>query len=78
MTTEDRSVQWQIGELRGQMGEVRGQIGELRGDMGEVRGEVNGLNRRVDDLNRLLMVLIGIAGGGLITAVTSLVVQLLN
>ncbi len=59
-------------------GQVHGQIGDLRGQMGEVRGEVNGLNRRMDDLRRLLMVLIAIAGSGLITAVTSLVLQLLK
>ena len=59
-------------------GQVQGQIGDLRGQMGELRGEMNGLNRRVDDLHRLLMVLIGIAGGGLVTAVTSLVLQLLK
>ena len=59
-------------------GQVQGQIGDLRGQMGEVRGEVNGINRRVDDLHRLLMVLIAIAGGGLVTAVTSLVLQILK
>jgi hypothetical protein len=58
--------------------QVQGQIGDLRGQMGEVRGEVNGINRRVDDLHRLLMVLIAIAGGGLVTAVTSLVLQILK
>ena len=74
MTTSEGQAQ--ISGLRGQMGELRGDMGDMRGQMGELRGEVNGLNRRVDDLNRLLMVLIGIAGGGLITAVTSLVLQL--
>ena len=59
-------------------GQVQGQIGDLRGQMGEVRGEVNGINRCVDDLHRLLMVLIAIAGGGLVTAVTSLVLQILK
>ena len=52
--------------------------GRVHGQIGELRGEINGLNRRMDDLHRLLMVLIGIAGGGLITAVTSLVLQLLK
>ena len=41
-------------------------------------GGINALNRRMDDLHRLLMALIGIAGGGLVTAVTSLVLQLLR
>ena len=54
------------------------QDGQVYGQIGELRGEINGLNRRMDDLHRLLMVLIGIAGGGLITAVTSLVLQLLK
>ena len=50
----------------------------MYGQIGELRGEINGLNRRMDDLHRLMMVLIGIAGGGLITAVTGLVLQLLK
>ena len=52
--------------------------GQVYGQVGELRGEINGLNRRVDDLHRLIMVLIGIAGGGLVTAVASLVLQLLK
>lgn len=52
--------------------------GQVHGQIGELRGEINGLNRRMDDLHRLMMVLIGIAGGGLITAVTGLVLQLLK
>ena len=45
--------------------------------IGELRGEINGLNRRMNDLRRLMIALIGIAGGGLITAVASLALQLL-
>ena len=52
--------------------------GQVYGQIGELRGEINGLNRRMDDLHRLMMVLIAIAGGGLITAVTGLVLQLLK
>jgi hypothetical protein len=52
--------------------------GQAHGQIGELRGEINGLNRPMDDLHRLLIALIGIAGGGLITAVTSLVLQLLK
>ena len=45
--------------------------------IGELRGELNALNRRMNDLRRLMIALIGISGGGLITAVASLVLQLL-
>ena len=57
---------------------IEGQIGELRGEIGELRGEVNGLKSRMDDMHRLMMVVIGVAGGGLITALISLVVQLVK
>lgn len=60
------------------MATFEGQVGDPRGQVGELRGEVNGLNRRMDDMHRLLMVLIGIAGGGLITAVTSVILQLVK
>ena len=45
--------------------------------IGELRGELKSLNRRMNDLRRLMIALIGISGGGLITAVASLVLQLL-
>ena len=53
---------------------IEGQIGELRGEVGGLRGEVNGLKSRMDDVHRFLMVVIGVAGGSLITAPVSLVV----
>ena len=48
----------------------------LDGQLGELRREINGLKSRMDDLHRLLMVLIGIAGGGLVTAIVSMILQL--
>ena len=50
---------------------------QIYGEIGELRGELNALSRRMNDLRRLMIALIGIAGGGLITAVASLVLQLL-
>ena len=44
----------------------------------KLQGEISGLKSRMDDMHRLMMVLIGIAGGGLVTALASLVLQLLN
>lgn len=54
---------------------VETQIGELRGQVGELKGDVRGLSKRMDDIHRLLMVLMGIAGGGLLTAVVGLILQ---
>ena len=48
----------------------------LDGQLGELRGEINGLKSRMDDLHRLLMVLIGIAGGSLVTAIVTMILQL--
>ena len=58
-----------------QIGDLREQIGELRG---ELRGEVNGLNRRMDDMHRLMMVMIGVAGGGLLSGVIGVILQLVK
>ena len=46
--------------------------------MGELKGEMRGLTKRMDDLHRLLMVLVGVAGGGLLATVAGLVVQLVE
>ena len=72
------SVEGQISELRGDFNDLRDQFGELRGEVGELKGEVRGLSKRMDDMHRLLMILIGVAGGGLLTAVSGLIVQLIK
>lgn len=81
MTTTEGNVlelNAHISELQGQANEVRQQVGDLREVVGELRGDVNGLNKRMDDNHRLLMVLVGIAGGGLLTAVVGVVLQLIK
>lgn len=57
---------------------VSGTQTTIEGQIGELRGEVNGLKSRMDDMHRLMMVMIGVAGGGLVTALISLVVQLVK
>ncbi len=61
--------------IENQIGDLREQIGELRG---ELRGEVNGLNRRMDDMRRLMMVMIGVAGGGLVSGIVGVILQLVK
>ena len=46
--------------------------------VGELLCEISGLKSRMDDMHRLLMVLIGIAGGGLVTAIASVILQILK
>ena len=67
-----------VSKLETSMGELRGEINGLNRTVGELRGEVTGLHRRMDDTHRLLMVLIGIGGGGLLTAVVSLILQFIK
>ena len=50
----------------------------IEAQVGELRGQIEGLKSRMDDMHRLMMVLITIAGGGLVTALISLVLQLLR
>ncbi len=57
---------------------VESQIGELREQIGELRGEFNGLNRRMDDMHRLMMVMIGVAGGGLVSGIVGVILQLVK
>ncbi len=60
------------------MSRMERDIGELRGDIGELRGDVNGLHRRVDDLHRLMMVMITVAGGGLLSGIVGVILQLVK
>ena len=64
--------------IESQIGELRGQVGELREQIGELRGEFNGLSRRMDDMHRLMMVIIGVAGGGLISGIIGVILQLVK
>ena len=57
---------------------IEQQIGELREQIGELRGEFNGLNRRMDDMHRLMMVMIGVAGGGLVSGIVGVILQLVK
>ena len=57
---------------------IESQIGELREQIGELRGEFNGLNRRMDDMHRLMMVMIGVAGGGLVSGIVGVILQLVK
>ena len=53
-------------------------MGRMERDIGELRGEVNGLHRRVDDLHRLMMVMIAVAGGGLLSGIVGVILQLVK
>ena len=66
------SVEAQIGEIRGQLGELKGQV-----DGAEHR-RMDDMHRRMDDMHRLLMILITVAGGGLLAAVVGLILQLVE
>ena len=57
---------------------VEAQIGEIKGQLGELKGQVDGLGKRMDDMHRLLMILITVAGGGLLAAVVGLILQLVE
>ena len=57
---------------------IESQIGELREQVGELRGEFNGLNRHMDDMHRLMMVMIGVAGGGPVSGIVGVILQLVK
>ena len=46
--------------------------------LGRLEGEVNGLKSRMDDIHRLLMVLITVAGAGLLSGVVGVILQLVK
>ncbi len=50
----------------------------LDAQVGELRGDISGLNRRIDDLHCLLIVLMGIAGTGVLVTEARLVLHLMG
>ena len=53
-------------------------VSTVEATVGELKGEMRCLTKRIDDLHRLVMVLVGVAGGGLLAAVAGLIVQLVD
>ena len=76
VATEDR-----IGALENKVdrldARVEGLYG-LYGRVGRIEGVQDQMSKRLDDMHKLLITLIAIGGGGLITAVVSLVLQLVK
>ena len=46
--------------------------------LGRLEGDVDGLKSRVDDLHRLMIVLITIAGAGLLSGLIGVILQLVG
>lgn len=53
-------------------------LDDLIGRVGRLEGSHEQMSKRLDDIHKLLITLIAIGGGGLITAVVSLVLQLVK
>lgn len=50
-------------------------LDDIIGRVGRLEGSPEQMSKRLDDIHKLLITLIAIGGGGLITAVVSLVLQ---
>lgn len=66
VTTEDRTAR------------LENKIDGIDGRVGRTEGSQEQMSNRLDDIHNLHITLIAIGGGGLITAVVSLVLQLVN
>ena len=53
-------------------------LDDIIGRVGRLEGSHEQMSERLDDIHKLLITLIAIGGGGLITAVVSLVLQLVK
>ena len=76
VATEDR-----LGRLEDKVDSLETKVDGLYGlydRVGRVEGIQDQMSKRMDDMHKLLITLIAIGGGGLITAVVSLVLQLVK
>ena len=73
VATEDR-----IARLETKVDGLYDRIDGLYDRIGRVEGVQEQMSKRMDDMYKLLITLIAIGGGGLITAVVSLVLQLIR
>lgn len=80
VTTEDRTVRIEnkIDDLSGRVERIEDKVDNLNGRVSHVEGVQDQMSKRLDDMHKLLITLIAIGGGGLITAVVSLVLQLVK
>ena len=80
VTTEDRTgrIENKIDDLSGRVERIEDKVDNLNGRVSHVEGVQDQMSKRLDDMHKLLITLIAIGGGGLITAVVSLVLQLVK
>ncbi len=80
VATEDRTarIENKIDDLNGRVERVENKVDNLNGRVSRVEGTQDQMSKRLDDVHKLLITLIAIGGGGLITAVVSLVLQLVK
>ena len=80
VTTEDRAgrIENKIDDLSGRVERIEDKVDNLNGRVSHVEGVQDQMSKRLDDMHKLLITLIAIGGGGLITAVVSLVLQLVK
>ena len=62
--------------VEGRLGRIEDNQGQIIARIGHIEGSHEQMSKRLDDVHKLLITLIAIGGGGLITAVISLVLQL--
>ena len=77
------TAQYEIARLENRPDGVEGRLdriednqGQIIARIGHIEGSHEQMSKRLDDVHKLLITLIAIGGGGLITAVISLVLQL--
>ena len=64
--------------IEGQLGEMRGEISGLKDRMDDVNRRIDDSNRRIDDVHRLQMVIITVAGAGMLSGIVGVILQLVK
>lgn len=80
VTTEDRTgrVENKIDDMNRRVERIEDKVDNLNGRVSHIEGVQDQMSKRLGDMHKLLITLIAIGGGGLITAVVSLVLQLVK
>ncbi len=73
MATEDR-----IGRLETKLDGIDGRIGRIEGSQEQMSKRLDDSHKRLDDMHKLLIVLLAIVCGQFLTAMVSLVLQLVK
>ena len=78
VTTSNTTIEGQLGEMRGEISGLKDRMDDVNLRIDDVNRRIDDSNRRIDDVHRLQMVIITVAGAGMLSGIVGVILQLVK